>query len=265
MNKLFFNTKLATLFLGAFLVMTSCNDDSNEDQVTEQQQITKEDVMKNLEALEASEYVDRMVMDQSLNIQNNGRTASTLPDDCVESDFSTPGSYSLTFTDCDIAGNMIDGKITVSYTREENTVSSTVTFEEFVFNDLAVNGTKTTTFVYNGETNTCTYIVTSDLTIKKGEDETMVIVGTKTIEVVYNEEGYTKSTTGECNVTINEDSYVVVIDTPLVEVKGCDYVVSGIANITKNDITATLDYGDGTCDNLATMTLPDGTSEEIEL
>jgi hypothetical protein len=42
------------------------------------------------------------------------------------------------------------------------------------------------------------------------------------------------------------------------------FPVNGIVDINKNDVLATLDYGNGECDNLATMTT-NGESKVIEL
>ncbi len=265
MNKLIFKANIASAFFCAFLVMTSCSSDSNEDPITEQQQISSTEVKNNLEALEVSKYVDDMVLDQSFGIQNPGRATNKMTNDCIEKDFSEENSYSITYTDCEIFGNTINGKITVSYIREENTISSSVTFEDFVYNDRSVNGTKTTSFTFDQENNTCSYTVTSDMTIQKGEDFTATIKGTRNIEVTYDENEHTRTTTGNWDTTINEDTYVVSIDTPLVDTSSCEYTVSGVLTVTENGISATIDYGDGECDNLATMTLADGTTEEIEL
>jgi hypothetical protein len=39
------------------------------------------------------------------------------------------------------------------------------------------------------------------------------------------------------------------------------FPVSGVVEILKNDLKATLDYGKGECDNLATMTIKDVVKE----
>ena len=36
-------------------------------------------------------------------------------------------------------------------------------------------------------------------------------------------------------------------------------------SLNKNGLNVTVDFGDGTCDDLATLTYPDGTMEEISL
>jgi hypothetical protein len=70
--------------------------------------------------------------------------------------------------------------------------------------------------------------------------------------------------TGTGKVVFNDTTYVKTITTPLLFDGSCEYVKSGVVEITKNGSTAIIDYGDGTCDNKATVTI-DGTTEEISL
>jgi hypothetical protein len=53
--------------------------------------------------------------------------------------------------------------------------------------------------------------------------------------------------------------------TPLRRELSCRFIVSGILQISRNDATASLDFGDGSCDAKGILTYPDGTSEEIFL
>jgi hypothetical protein len=70
---------------------------------------------------------------------------------------------------------------------------------------------------------------------------------------------------GSGSVTINDTaSYSKKITTHLLIDASCDYISQGIVELTRNGSTATIDYGDGTCDNKATVTI-DGTTEEISL
>jgi len=69
-------------------------------------------------------------------------------------------------------------------------------------------------------------------------------------------------------------SYQSEVIEPLVMTSECDddeedfYVftfVSGVEKITADGVTFTVDYGDGTCDNIITVTDENGNSEEIDL
>lgn len=62
-----------------------------------------------------------------------------------------------------------------------------------------------------------------------------------------------------------KDDYTKVIVEPLVKIDDCDYIVAGIIKFYKGDSwIATIDYGDGSCDNLA-MKYWDGGQKEIIL
>ncbi|HRB72977.1 MAG TPA: hypothetical protein PK776_14125 [Flavobacterium sp.] len=55
------------------------------------------------------------------------------------------------------------------------------------------------------------------------------------------------------------------ITEPLIRNIGCPVIVKGKKTITKNSQTFVLDYGNGTCDDMATLTLPGGTVVTIYL
>ncbi|OQX74090.1 MAG: hypothetical protein B6D61_11895 [Bacteroidetes bacterium 4484_249] len=56
-----------------------------------------------------------------------------------------------------------------------------------------------------------------------------------------------------------------VITKPLVKIEGCDYIVEGTIEYYKDgELVATIDYGDGECDDIATKTV-DGTTTEFSL
>jgi hypothetical protein len=70
---------------------------------------------------------------------------------------------------------------------------------------------------------------------------------------------------GSGSITINDTAtFSKNIAKPLLVDRSCEYIKSGIVVLTKNSNTVTIDYGDGTCDNKATVTI-NGTTEEIEL
>ncbi len=70
---------------------------------------------------------------------------------------------------------------------------------------------------------------------------------------------------GSGSIVINDESkYAKIITTPLLYDAGCEFIKSGIIELTRNGNVTTIDYGDGTCDDMATVTT-DGTTEEISL
>ena len=62
-----------------------------------------------------------------------------------------------------------------------------------------------------------------------------------------------------------EEDYIKNIINPIVELDNCDCPVAGtIEYIKDGNVIAVVDYGDGTCDNLATKTV-DGVTSEYEM
>lgn len=70
----------------------------------------------------------------------------------------------------------------------------------------------------------------------------------------------------EAGITLKGDGkFDKVITKPLVKINGCDYIVEGTIEYQLNGTAvAVVDYGDGTCDNLASKTV-DGVTEVFEL
>ena len=63
----------------------------------------------------------------------------------------------------------------------------------------------------------------------------------------------------------SKKTYTKNILIPLERIDGCDYVVKGkIEYIKDGAVVATVDFGDGECDNIATKTV-DGVDKEIKL
>jgi len=70
---------------------------------------------------------------------------------------------------------------------------------------------------------------------------------------------------GSGSISINDSlTYSRTITTPLLYDKSCDFIVSGVVELYKKGNTVVIDYGDGTCDNIATVTT-NGETEEISL
>ncbi len=64
-------------------------------------------------------------------------------------------------------------------------------------------------------------------------------------------------------VNRNGKAYTVEITTPLLKKRICPWVVSGAIELTVDGKTVSLDYGNGTCDRKAMLTLPNGVQHEI--
>jgi hypothetical protein len=63
----------------------------------------------------------------------------------------------------------------------------------------------------------------------------------------------------------NGKAYSAEITTKLVKNFSCAHIVSGIVTITNDTSSRSIDFGDGTCDDKATVTLANGTTKEVTL
>ena len=112
----------------------------------------------------------------------------------------------------------------------------------------------------------CKYIVEGTIEFHKG-DKLLAIIdygngncdnhATKTIDGITSEFNLDK--------TDDKPDYKKVIIEPLIKIEGCNYIVAGVIEFYYQDKwIATLDFGDGTCDEWATKKW-DGGSEVISL
>jgi hypothetical protein len=99
-------------------------------------------------------------------------------------------------------------------------------------------------------------------TVKRTNNETFEwISGFETAD--RSDNVYNISGTG--SVSVNDTArYSKVITTPLLFDASCDFIKSGVIELTRNGNTSVIDFGDGTCDDKATITT-NGTTEEINL
>lgn len=65
---------------------------------------------------------------------------------------------------------------------------------------------------------------------------------------------------------MGDDTYAKKIVEPLVRLSDCRYIVSGIVSVTLNTtLISTLNYGNGECDDVASLTNSDGETVDVDL
>ena len=165
------------------------------------------------------------------------------------------------------------GKIHFSLTNhwEVEGAVKKVEFEDYYLNDINIFGTKTSTNTgYNEEQNLTWEIVIANAGIKDTLGNQKNWSATLYAEFI---EGSLKDTkchysyrlTGSGQGTDNGIAYTAEITVPLVCEFRCWYPQSGEMTIKIGSETVIIDYGDGECDNKATMQIGDNEPEEITL
>jgi hypothetical protein len=281
--------KTKILFLGLLLALfsVSCNKDKEENAMT------VDEAMANAKIDIASDDVSDIIEGQFDATMDNATTGKSIGSenaspnlpDCVSvvrtpaiGTLITPGTLvtkTITFgtatTGCPMPnGNVLRGTILISFTFQPTATTHTInyTFDNFYHNDIKLDGTKTFTRTLSTGTNVHPIVVmTMDMTATFPNGNTLHRVGTRTREIV---EGFGTPLifadniyriTGEWTTTFpNTTVQTSTITTPLLVKMSCVAVnkpllVKGIITFVRNNNTATLDYGNGDCDNLAVFTI----------
>jgi hypothetical protein len=169
-------------------------------------------------------------------------------------------------------GNILRGIITISFVFQPTATTHTITytFTNFYHNDIKFEGTKTftRTMTTTSANPNIHPVVTMelDLTVTLPNGDVYTRVGQRVREII---EGYSTDTwtdniyqiTGSWVTTgPNGGTQTSTITTPLNVKMSCvavnkPLIVSGVITIVRNNNSATLDYGNGDCDNLAVFTV----------
>ncbi|SDC16281.1 hypothetical protein [Williamwhitmania taraxaci] len=200
-------------------------------------------------------------------VADNGRTVTTI----VNADNSI--TKTITFTNwTNPKGNqniVKNGKIIINVVGRpiEDVFMRTITFENFTINGNRIEGTKMITkTAANQFTATCD---NGKITFTDGKTYTRTFTRTRTwvdgFDTPYNVwDDVFEVTGGATGINRNGYVYTHTIMNPLRVERACRFIVSGTVEMLVNEKTVILDYGSGTCDNLATITY-NGKTTEIKL
>jgi hypothetical protein len=271
--------KMAMLSAGIFFASCNKNDSDNS-------YMSKEEAQSSSKIDLASDDVSSIVEDQYNNINSssfsnkNGEVAlSTCATITRVPSFGTAlvdGDQVTKTIDfgsgCTLSNNnVVSGKIVITFTYHPTATSQTVnySFVNFYHNSIKIEGDKTFTRTMSIATATSPshpiVVMTMDLTATiNGQIHHRV--GTRTREIiagydtpnVFSDNVY--SITGNWTTTHPTGTVNSTITTPLQAKMSCmnqnkPLLVQGVITFTKNNHTATLDYGSGECDNLAVYTV----------
>ena len=272
-------TKIFVLGIILSLFTVSCSKNDS----TDNSSMTKDEAQSSSKIDLASDDVSSIVEDQYNNINSNsfsnknGEMAlSTCATITRNPNFGTPLNDSDLVTKtidfgsgCTLSNNnVVSGKIIISFTYHPTAPSQTVnySFDNFYHNSIKIEGNKSFTRTMTTGSNPHPIVVMQmDLTATiNGQSHHRV--GTRTREIIA---GYDTpndvtdnvySITGNWTTTHPTGTVSSTITSPLQVKMSCmnlhkPLIVQGIITFTKNNHTATLDYGNGACDNTAIFTV----------
>lgn len=257
---------LSMLFALPFL-FTACNKD---DKATDDMEVvTSEDVLTAQDLVEDTEAEVDYELD-SRDPEDDCPIVTITPNDgsyprTITIDYGTEGCEGLN-------GRIRKGviEVTLSDTMINAGAVRTVTFVGFSVDDVQIAGSKSLThngLNAEGQRTFTREVSDMSLTFPNGEvieweavQQLTLVEGTGTpqrIDDVMQIEG------GSSGVNRNGNPFTSQITTPLIKPFTCPWVVSGVREVTVNDHTWSLNYGDGDCNKFAEMTRPNGTTKIV--
>ncbi|WP_435261441.1 hypothetical protein [Tenacibaculum sp. nBUS_03] len=262
-------------FLG-LLLFASCESNSNEELLNDD--LTTEEALKVVLADDITSDVDDVIEDDSAEIELASRGTSTTSNhpSCIVRTVEATTNGKIVNLDFGAGcegkrGRIFAGKIIIEYVLENQSFSKTVSFENFSVNGNAIEGGMSASKVKENANGNPERSHMVDITItlesgeaivKKGEKVKEKIAGADTKDRgddVFLISGFWES------VNKNGNAKKAQITTSLRREYACKYIVSGVIELTKGTSKYVLDFGDGSCDNLATITDETGRVKEITL
>lgn len=277
--------KTKFLLFGLFISLTffSCNSDET---VADSTAVSSDDVALTAKIDASLEDIDAITEDQfsaqqSISGRIDVNRKSILPSCATITTVLTANVWTRTIDfgteGCVLPnGNSIKGKIIISFTNDFSTSTHAIsyTFEGFYHNGKLIEGSKNINYTKKATTLLAEIHPvlnhTIDMSVTFDDGKTYTIDGTRTREMV---EGYNTPLEWEDNVfLVTGNSSVTKKDGTIISCEITDplrfkmscrspFPVSGTKTITKNDSTATVDFGDGECDTLASLTIDNITTE----
>lgn len=265
MKKSFF--LIATLFLGVVLFQACNKSDKTDADVT-----TSEDIATNEDF---SEEID-FAVDVAIEERGGGNTCPTVT---LEKPWGEwPNTLTIDYGADGCAGpngdHILKGKIIVTQTADMFTTGAvrTKTFENFYVDDVQVAGTKSWTNNGKNANGNWSYTkIATNMVLTYPDGSATTWNHTHTSTLIQGGATLTHwdnvwSTTGSSSGTSrNGVDYTATIIEPLIKKATCRWISEGKIEFTRNNRSATLNFGNGTCDRFAQLTLDTGDAYTIFL
>jgi hypothetical protein len=276
--------KLSMIVLALFgLMLTGCQDEGIVIDPDASEEIDLKTAETEAEVDKASESVSAIIEEVYLGeefpelTKTHPITDRYLPD-CVTITIvlvQNMKTVTIDFGDgCELRnGNFVSGKIILEYEKDPEAATKMISysFEDFYFNRKNIAGGGSILRERSNENGNPQSTKTFDITVTWPDGLFASKVGVKVREWI---EGQGTPAWGDNvflitgNATFTKKNGTVLsaeIVEPLRRELACKFLVSGIVNLTKNENTGVLNYGDGACDDLATISINGGEEREFHL
>ena len=281
MKKSLKKVNFAGSLLMAILVLVSCDKDDSQD-ISEEGTITVAELKVSDETDLIAEDVinigEEVYATDEITVTSKANYISDFLPDCVTITTvvtSTSKEKTIDFGEgCELPnGNVLSGIIYLSYLKDMDLATKTLSMslENFTFNGVAVEGSASVVRTRSNDSGNPQSDAEASFSGNWPDGTSANFTANRTREWI---EGYGsgywadnvflisgKGTfTGKMGNVFMKETIV-----PLRRELSCRFIVSGILEITRNDATASLDFGDGSCDAKGILTYPNGEYEEIFL
>lgn len=274
--------KILVSIVGLGFLLAACQGASDSlDMSLVAKQITTADIEKESEINNLSDDVFTMVGETYSNIEFANKSEMDngnhyMPDCAVVTKVVTNTTKDVTIdfgSACVLKnGNTLSGKIIMHYINDKTalTKSIDVSFDNFYNNQRKIEGTHHVLRAFSNLNGNPQITNTENITVTWPDGTMASKSGTKIHELI---EGFNTmawgddvfSITGNSTFTRKNGSvHTATITTPLRRELSCRFIVSGVVSFDKDGQIALLNYGDGTCDDIGTLT-KNGVDEIIHL
>lgn len=269
---------LGIIFVGCNKENDSIDDSSSLAEMSEGIETTEiDDLSENVNDIVENAYLEldnnNLLKSEDSKTQNNNRFLS----DCVTiTKVITSQNIEVTLDYGDACttkkGDVLSGKIQmlISLNIEDKSTVIDYSFDDFYFNDKKIEGSVNKIRTRSNENGNPQAVINSDIKITWEDASSSLIKGERKREWIEGADNLSwgdnvYSITGNWTISKrNGNIRTSTIVEPLIRNLACKFLVSGIVEIEKNDTKKILDYGDGECNDLASLTV-EGKTYEIHL
>jgi len=280
MKKKWLNVVRLSALVGVGL-LTSCSEDAMQVAGSSEESITLKEATEDAEINEVSD-ASSDIIEEVYVLQEYPETKSSEADQFLPSCTTVTREFdnatktvTIDFGEgCTLRnGNVLGGKIVFVYDvdREAASVQLAFEYQDFSFNGNVVSGGGTILRERENANGNPQSTKTVDITVTWPDGTFAQRKGQRVREMI---EGQGTSAWGDNVFSITGDwsftrkngvEITVSIQEALRRELACRFIVSGVIMFTRGESTALLDYGDGNCDDKATLTRNGGEPNEIHL
>ncbi len=255
--------KLSVLYGATALFLIGCSKDDKT--YTEDQELSNTELKTILETDDISSVADNVLSELYMDKDNSAKSGKV--EECYSAEYSDTG-FTATFENCNLNGtDNVNGTLSVVYETSEGSAAFTATYTDFYVGTIKLSGTRSYVVTSNNEEGSISLAITSNMTVIMEDESTIVESGTRTFGLNLGDSFETTTYTidGNWTLQVNGNTYKVAVGSTLTGNWACSYINEGNMTVEKNGLIVTVDFGDGTCDDMALLTYPNGATEEISL